>query len=259
MNDRALDALLAEYVAPPVPAGLAARVAAAALALPQEPRLAYARRATAMRRHDRRGKWLRRPLLVGGVAFGLAVSGAVAATLAGVRIDWPAIEKLVAGFVGDETPSDVPEPARASLPPAAAPAVEPAAATDAPDAGRTEEAARAPRLPAVRDEASTVAVPDPAPASVAVAPFETRQVPSPQSPAAEFARSASPTPATPDRAETETPVAGSRLAAPSVDDMRVQQERIERTERLRAARQAQIERLQRVQQRQERFRRLRRD
>ena len=260
MTDHALDALLAEYVAPPVPAGLAARVAAAALALPQEPRLAFARRAAAVPRRDRRGRWMRRPLLIGGIALGLAVSGAVAATLAGVRIDWPAIEKLVADFVGREAPSDSPAPARASVSPPAAPAVESLAATDGPVAGRAEEAVSAPRMAVVRDEASSGAIPDPAPSPVAdVAPVETRAAPPLSSPAAELARSATPTPAPPDRAETASPVAESRLVAPTVDDVGLRQERIERTERLRAARQAQIERLQRVQQRRERLRRLRRD
>ena len=62
-----------------MPAGLAARVLAAAAAEAQEPRPARARRAAV--RRDRRGRWLRRPLLVGTAAIGLLVTSAVAALI----------------------------------------------------------------------------------------------------------------------------------------------------------------------------------
>jgi hypothetical protein len=83
MNDSRLESLLSQVSAPPVPLGLADRVVVAAVALPQEARPAQARRAAG---RDRRGAWLRRPLLGGAIALGLAFSGAVAATLAGVPL-----------------------------------------------------------------------------------------------------------------------------------------------------------------------------
>jgi len=83
MNGGRLESLLARVSAPPPPAGLAERVAAAATAMPQEARPASARRAAG---RDRRGAWLRRPLIGGAIALGLAFSGAVAATLAGVPL-----------------------------------------------------------------------------------------------------------------------------------------------------------------------------
>lgn len=82
---RSLDALLSELTPPPVPAGLEIRAADAALALPQAPALPAPRSP----RRDRRGGWLRRPLVAGGIALGLAFSGAVAATLAGVEVAFP--------------------------------------------------------------------------------------------------------------------------------------------------------------------------
>lgn len=99
--DRVLDALLAELRPPAMSDGLAERVAAAALALPQQASAVYA-----APRHARR--WLRRPLLVGGAALGLAFTGAVAATFAGVELPRPVaavIEKLP--LVGK---APVPEP-----------------------------------------------------------------------------------------------------------------------------------------------------
>lgn len=80
-----LDALLAGYGPPRIPAGLAERVAAAALAHEQSAALPPGQ----ARGRDRRGAWLRRPLIAGGVALGLAFSGAVAATLAGVQVALP--------------------------------------------------------------------------------------------------------------------------------------------------------------------------
>ena len=267
MTDHALDALLAEYTVPPVPAGLAARVAAAALAMPQEPRAPVARRAAAPR-HDRRGRWLRRPLLAGGVALGLAVSGAVAAKLAGVRVDWPAIEALLPPFLRGEAPHEtVP---RRSPPPASVPAPSPAAPVHAAppvpgveavaDRGRTETPV--PPAPAANADAPLVAVPEPAPArSDLVEPrrIETRAPIQPPGPTIETTRSDAPPAAAPERqAVTPAPTAETRPAATAVDESRLQLER-ERAERLQAARQAQIERMQRVQQRRERLRRLRRN
>ena len=135
MSDPRLEALLAEAVPPPLPAGLADRVVAAATALPQEQRAARARRTSG---RDRRGAWLRRPLLGGAIALGLAFSGAVAATLAGVPL--PAkVEAVMAQipFVGRKTPEPehaavrhaaarpAPRPAPAAPPPPATAAAEP--------------------------------------------------------------------------------------------------------------------------------------
>jgi hypothetical protein len=133
-TDLRLDALLRDLPpSPPVPADLAARVLAAAAAAPQEPRPARARRAAA--RHDRRGRWLRRPLLAGTAALGLIVTSAVAATLAGVPIP----QKIASVFFPEEKapePKQAPPPRRAPRPvrPAAAPVrtAEAAPATDAP-------------------------------------------------------------------------------------------------------------------------------
>ena len=110
MSDARLEALLAEVAAPPVPAGLAGRVTAAAIALSQEARPALARRASG---RDRRGAWLRRPLVGGAIALGLAFSGAVAATLAGV----PLPSKVAAvmaqiPFVGRKAAEPEPVPVR---------------------------------------------------------------------------------------------------------------------------------------------------
>ena len=262
MTDHALDALLAEFVAPPVPTGLAARVAAAALALPQEPRLAYTRRATAAPRRDRRGKW-RRPLLIGGVAFGLLVSGAVAATLAGLRLDLPDIVKLFA-----DPPAAVqqaaPDPAARphTPPPPAPPVATTAPVEDHPVVAPAEREIPAPRAAATSSEVPPVASVDPTmPRSDVAAPRTIETPPAALlSPAPELARTASSPPATAERqAPAPAPVVETRSLAPAADDVRVQQQRIEQAERLRAARQAQIERLQRVQQRRERIRRLRRE
>jgi hypothetical protein len=267
MTDHALDALLAEYVAPPVPAGLAGRVAAAALALPQEPLLAHARRAGAMTRHDRRGKWLRRPFLLGGVALGLAVSGAVAATLAGLRVDWPAVEAVLADlpFLGREAPADPVPPPSADPPGQAPPAVEPAPAGESRAATRAEEAPSATSAVGTRAEAPSIAAPEPEPAprrSEFVDPrlAETRPAAPLAAPAGDSARDIAPPPVAAERSDEPAPVAEPRTLEPGVDESaRLRQERIERAERLRAARQAQIERLQRVQQRRERLRRLQRN
>jgi hypothetical protein len=258
MNDHALNALLAEYVAPPVPAGLAGRVAAAALALPQEPRLAYARRAGGARRHDRRGQWLRRPWLLGGLVLGLAVSGAVAATLAGVRLDRLPVVEAVLGelpFGGRATPPQSAPPPRAVPPALAAPVVEPAAVPEARAATPREDEPPAPRAAAIR-EAPPVAPPERAAERSEVAGprlIETRPPAPPLPPPA-------PPPIAREERIDSVPAPEPPAPAPGAgDEARLHQERIERAERLRAARQAQIERLQRIQQRRERIRRLRRD
>ena len=114
---RSLDALLSEFAPPPVPSGLAGRAADAALALAQAPALPSA--APHGSRRDRRGAWLRRPLIAGGVALGLAFSGAVAATLAGVEVELPPKVHTVLAevpFFGQmakaEAPAPVPAPVR---------------------------------------------------------------------------------------------------------------------------------------------------
>jgi hypothetical protein len=129
--DSRLDALLRDLPpVPPAPADLAARVLAAAAAAPQEPRPNKARRAAA--RRDRRGRWLRRPLLAGTAALGLVMTSAVAATLAGVPIP----QKIAAVFFPE---AKAPELKQAAAPraqarreTAAAAAAEAAPATDAP-------------------------------------------------------------------------------------------------------------------------------
>ena len=252
MTDHALDALLAEYAPPPPPAGLAGRVVAAALALSQEPRLAVARRVGAAPRRDRRGAWLRRPTLIAGVVLGLVVSGAVAATLAGIKL--PLVEAVLARlpFVGREAPPPAapPRPQPAQRAPAV---VEAAPAADEPVA--TPRAPRSParHVPAVRDAAPPVVAPDEAPRRPE--PIESRRI--------EMAPPAAPPPAARQEETAATPVEATRAPAPAADErLRLQREQraqIERTERLRAARQAQIERMQRLQQSRERIRRLRRD
>jgi hypothetical protein len=122
-HDPALDVLLADYVPPPMPDDLTARIAEAAVAMPQA-----AARAASCPWRDRRGAWLRRPLLIGGAALGLAFSGAVAATYAGVELP-PKIQSALAElpFVKAKV-APAPEKA-ASQAQASAARVEPAAAT----------------------------------------------------------------------------------------------------------------------------------
>jgi hypothetical protein len=139
--NRRLDALLADFVPPAVPAGLAERVAAAALAQPQAAAPSWLRRIAGGGRNDRRGRWARRPLIVGAAAFGLAVSSAVAATLAGVNLP-PRVEKVLAEipFVGRLAKPEAPPVERAEptvLPPVTA--VAPAPVTDAAPAGDLAE------------------------------------------------------------------------------------------------------------------------
>lgn len=132
-TDNRLDALLRDLPpVPPVPANLAARVLATAAATPQETRPAQARRAA---RRDRRGKWLRRPMLVGTAALGLVFTSAVAATLAGVPIP----QKIAAVFFPEEK---APEPKQAAAPRRAS---RPAPVAAAPV--RTAEAAPAAEVP----------------------------------------------------------------------------------------------------------------
>lgn len=127
--DPRLDALLRDLPPPPVPAGLAARVLAAAADTPQEARPLRARRAA---RRDRRGRWLRRPLLAGTAALGLLVTSAVAATLAGVPIP----QKIASVFFPE---SKAPAPREAEPP------------------RRAARAASAERAPAETAEAASVA------------------------------------------------------------------------------------------------------
>ena len=134
-TDNRLDALLRDLPPPPpVPADLAARVLAAAAATPQEARPAHARRAA---RRDRRGKWLRRPILAGTAALGLVFTSAVAATLAGVPIP----QKIAAVFFPE---AKAPEPKQAVAPPRRPPRP----ASGAPASVQTAEAAPAADAPA---------------------------------------------------------------------------------------------------------------
>ena len=156
MNETRLESLLASVQAPSVPAGLAERVAAAASALPQEARPAQARRAAG---RDRRGAWLRRPLLGGAIALGLAFSGAVSATLAGVPLP-SKVAAVIAQipFVGPKaaTPERAPvrhavqraapRPARAAAPGARRRGGPPRAPAQ-PICGRQRGSARSPRRP----------------------------------------------------------------------------------------------------------------
>jgi hypothetical protein len=242
MTELALDTLLAEFAAPPVPAGLAARVTAVALALPQEPR-----RAEAGPRHDRRKGWRRRPLLIGGVALGLLVSGAVAATLAGVRLDrLPIVSTVLEELRGSPPPQAAPPPAPPLAP--APPTLEEQPVVTP----REEEIPAAPRAVTPRSEAPVETAPS------AIVPSEASRLPDAPPP-----RTIEPPPPPP-----IPPAAGPREeraapapppVRPAVEEGRLTQERIERAERLRTARQAQIERVQRIQERRERTRRLRRD
>jgi len=132
-----LAGLLATYRPPPPPDGLADRVATRASALPQDPPLGRVARAL----RDRRGGWVRRPLIAGASALTLAISGAVAATFAGIPLPKP-VETVIAELpfvppplapkpvpaIGPEPPQRVaqprpaaPEPPSSSVP--AAPAL----------------------------------------------------------------------------------------------------------------------------------------
>lgn len=123
-HDSALDALLTGYTPPPMPEGLAARVAEAAVALPQE-----AARTAARPWRDRRGSWLRRPLVIGGAALGLAFSGAVAATYVGVPLP-PKVQSVLAElpFVRVRAEPEAPKAPPRKAAPARAEDVRPAAA-----------------------------------------------------------------------------------------------------------------------------------
>lgn len=85
-----LDRLLKGYAPPPVSAGLAQRVVAEAIKHPQE-RASVSQ----LRRRDRRGGW-KRPLWIGAASFGLAFTGAVAASVvSGGRIEIPVVQPVV--------------------------------------------------------------------------------------------------------------------------------------------------------------------
>lgn len=105
-----IDALLGLYTPPSIPAGLAARVTAAAAALPQGGSIIAGRGG-----RDRGRGWLRRPLIVGGATLGLAFSGAVAATYAGVPLP-PKVQAVIA-----QLPLVSVKPQTTSAPPPAVP------------------------------------------------------------------------------------------------------------------------------------------
>src|SRR6185369_12556978 len=89
-----LNRLLDSYAPPPLPAGLAARASAAAIAAPQDRRGPFAR----WSRGARRGGW-RRGTLIGGAALGIAFTSAVAAEVAsGGRIEIPVVHQVVAAI-----------------------------------------------------------------------------------------------------------------------------------------------------------------
>lgn len=121
LSDQALDALLATYRPPGASDDMAARVAARATASPQHARIvARGRRA--------RAGWARRPLIVGTAMATLAVSSAVAASLAGLELPQP-VERVIA-----ELPL-IPDPTRARLRPQAevvSPRIRPESAAAAP-------------------------------------------------------------------------------------------------------------------------------
>lgn len=131
-HDAALDALLADYAPPSMSGGFAARVAAAAVALPQETPTPASRPW-----RDRRGAWLRRPFLIGGAALGLAFSGAVAATYAGVELP-PKIQSVLAELPFVQVKAE-PDPPKAPSRPRASPARPDAPAAMAPVAAQRPE------------------------------------------------------------------------------------------------------------------------
>jgi hypothetical protein len=251
MTDHALDVLLAEYAPPSPPADLARRVVAAALALPQEPRIARARRAARLPRRNRRGTWLRRPLLAGGVALGIAVSGAVAASLAGVKLDGlPLVEAVLARlpFIDRAPPASGGVPA-----PVLAPPDSPLPLGSPPPAAAPQQSRAA---PVTTLKAAEPAVPDEAPALPSSEPARA----SPENPTPSAIGAAAPPSIIAEERPEFVVTPELRPSAPVVDDrLRQQREQRERAERLRAARQTQIERTQRLQERRERMRRLRRD
>jgi hypothetical protein len=149
---RSLDALLSELAPPPVPSGLAGRAVDAALALAQAPALPSG--APHGPRRDRRGAWLRRPLIAGGVALGLAFSGAVAAKLAGVEVELPPKVQTVLAevpFFGQMAKAEAPVPVPAPIRPRSeVRPVEPALAEAAPKFAEPDPMLRRRRARAVR-------------------------------------------------------------------------------------------------------------
>lgn len=127
---QALDALLDAYSPPPPAPDLAARMTAIAVTHSQK-NVSGSRWIS----RNRRGGWLRRPLIIGAAALGLAFSGAVASSYAGVELPMPVrvvVEKLP--FVNRKAPP-VPPPAQAQSRPL--PRSHPV--TPAPDAQQVNE------------------------------------------------------------------------------------------------------------------------
>ena len=124
-----LNRLLDSYAPPPLPAGLAARASATALAAPQDRRGPFER----WTRGTRRGGW-RRGALIGSAALGLAFTSAVAAEVAsGGRIEIPVIHQVVQAIPVLKSAPAKPKPVELAAqtvkatpqPPANQPALEP--------------------------------------------------------------------------------------------------------------------------------------
>lgn len=128
-----LNELLDIYSPPAVPAGLAGRAAAAALAQPQDKggaRLPW-------RRGDRRGGW-KRPLWIGSAAIGLAFTSAVAAeVVSGGAIEIPVAHQVVAAIPVLNAAAHPAKPVEHRLAAVHAPKPQPAAAPAGPSGAET--------------------------------------------------------------------------------------------------------------------------
>jgi len=132
-----LNRLLDSYAPPPLPAGLAARASAAAIAAPQDRRGPFAR----WSRGARRGGW-RRGAMIGSAALGLAFTSAVAAEVAsGGRIEIPVVHEVVQAIPVFKSEPAKPKPvqlAARTVKAAPKPPEAPAAVESAPPATRRD-------------------------------------------------------------------------------------------------------------------------
>ena len=132
-----LNRLLDSYAPPPLPAGLAARASAAAIAAPQDRRGPFAR----WTRGARRGGW-RRGAMIGSAALGLAFTSAVAAEVAsGGRIEIPVVHQVVQAIPVFKSEPAKPKPvqlAARTVKAAPKPPEAPAAVKSAPPATRRD-------------------------------------------------------------------------------------------------------------------------